>query len=695
MDRYSPIRRLGQGGFGAVYLVRDIRLDRELALKLLHAPENEEVRTRFLREGKAMAALKHPGIVELFDFGVEGEVPYMAMALVEGASLQRPPRNLDVVAAMMQAAEALQAAHDSGILHRDVKPENLLWDGERVLLTDFGLSHDVDATRLTRVGASVGTLPYMSPEVLRGGEPVAATDWWAWGVTLYHLLERHLPWQEDVILAALRERRRFELPPFERADPDGPGARLVEACLRWDPEDRPRGVSDLRRIADEAVHGSGAGRAGATSSRATGEPGRRRRRGAMVLAFALGLGLAWWNRGPARAPPSSLATATPTAGAPATTAWPAESTEELAAETQELVRIQEKGGSSRPFPVFPQTTQAWLRRAPTMAEVLERLVSPGVAEGLDEATRVRLRAIDREYIRHGSLALLGTLAEPAGAGGWVAEALRARAAAERESARLFASLIGEGDGAPPPPALRLRYSLKRPKSLLDAVEHLEDHPLDLQDAQAWLGEGARETHRMVVAAMRAIARGTEEPSELARGARRGLEEQRSFLFTPLCRLPLEVFLGVHPRGEAGWALAAGAVRRRIGVAVELDLGPSLLEGPAWVYRGARHEGHLAAVEEDLLEALDDIADEARRRKDGRTAAAFASVTPILREAQDQRLAQEILGSLVRALARDPDAARPELIREVLELADFGRYLDREGWADEALEAAAVLQFHTR
>ncbi|MEM8712516.1 MAG: serine/threonine-protein kinase [Planctomycetota bacterium] len=195
---------VGQGGMGAVYHARQRRLGREVALKILRPEAKEDPRfgERFLREARALARLSHPNIVGVYDFGLDGEFAWLTMEYVDGSDLRQvltagalPPA--DAFALVPQICEALQYAHDQGVVHRDIKPENILLDERgRVHIADFGLALVVDDgdRRLTQPRDVFGTPHYMAPEQLTGARDVDhRADIYALGAVLYELLTGELP----------------------------------------------------------------------------------------------------------------------------------------------------------------------------------------------------------------------------------------------------------------------------------------------------------------------------------------------------------------------------------------------------------------------------------------------------------------------------------------------------------------------
>jgi signal transduction histidine kinase/DNA-binding response OmpR family regulator len=265
LGRYRVVDRLGAGGMGEVYRARDTRLDRDVAIKFLspHLAKDEAALRRFEREARAVAALKHPNIVVLHAFEREGDRPFIVMELIDGQTLDTalPPSGMDVsrvVETGVAIADALEAAHASGIAHRDLKLANVMLgrDG-RVRVLDFGLARRIDgrAARLsdpetvTDGGLVMGTVGYTAPEVLQGVEPDARADLFSFGVMLYELATGRRPFAGaspgDVVAAILRD----VPPPLTEARPDTPPAlaRLVARCLEKDPSRRHADTRDLLR----------------------------------------------------------------------------------------------------------------------------------------------------------------------------------------------------------------------------------------------------------------------------------------------------------------------------------------------------------------------------------------------------------------------------------------------------------------
>ena len=210
-DRYHLIRPLGRGGMGVVWQAHDGLLDRGVAVKEIYlptataGPDNpaNSFALRGVREAQAAAQLRHPGIITVHDVVIDDGRPWIVMELVDGRSLAQavaadgalPEQRAALIG--LQVLDALWAAHRHGILHRDVKPANILLDGDRVVLTDFGIAAIDGATALTATGQMVGSPAYLAPERINGRPATTATDLWALGVTLYATVAGRTPFQRD------------------------------------------------------------------------------------------------------------------------------------------------------------------------------------------------------------------------------------------------------------------------------------------------------------------------------------------------------------------------------------------------------------------------------------------------------------------------------------------------------------------
>ncbi|MDQ2760287.1 MAG: protein kinase, partial [Actinomycetota bacterium] len=288
VDRYRVERRLGVGGMSTVQLAFDQRLERYVAIKLLaeHLADDPAFVSRFRREALSAARLVHPNIVQVFDFGFdEGHHQhFIVMEHVPGhscAELLRDRGHLDVAQAMeivTQACRGLDYAHRNGVVHRDVKPGNLLLsDAEVVKLADFGIARATDQSSITQVGSVLGTAAYLSPEQARGEEAGPRADLYSLGVVSYQLLCGRLPY-EATSLSELALKQQRELPAaLDELNPSVPPelAAAIATALAIDQRERPADAAVLA----ETLRGAADGRAPAHSGAATAAPSARARSG--------------------------------------------------------------------------------------------------------------------------------------------------------------------------------------------------------------------------------------------------------------------------------------------------------------------------------------------------------------------------------------------------------------------------------
>jgi eukaryotic-like serine/threonine-protein kinase len=266
--RYEVRTLLGRGGMATVYLAHDRELDRPVALKVLHrsGAADDEFAHRFRREAQTAARLAHPNVVQIFDTGEEDGDQFIVMEYVEGegldAVLAREGR-LDPARALglgEQACAGLAYAHDQGVVHRDVKPANLLLRADGVLkVTDFGIAQAADATALTQAGTLLGTASYVAPEQARGAKVGPAADVFSLGVVLYELLTGKLPWRIESLadlpnVGAKPARPIRELAPEVSPAVEGAVMRSLETDPRRRPADCGELLSELR-TGDEALLG--------------------------------------------------------------------------------------------------------------------------------------------------------------------------------------------------------------------------------------------------------------------------------------------------------------------------------------------------------------------------------------------------------------------------------------------------------
>jgi serine/threonine-protein kinase len=261
--RYRLDRSLGNGGMGEVFVATDTVLDRRVALKRLPIAltEDEAARARFLREARALARISSPNVVAVFDAGDETE-PYLVMELIEGTTLSnvlrttgrlRPERARAIGAGI---AAGLAAAHDQGVIHRDVKPSNIfLTATDQPKVGDFGIARlERGDMTLTMTGQAFGSAAYVSPEQATGGRVDARSDLYSLGCVLYEMLAGRRPFEGDEPVALTYQHVHTEPTPLDALDigiaPEL--ASLVDALLRKDPADRPQTADEVRAALDAA-----------------------------------------------------------------------------------------------------------------------------------------------------------------------------------------------------------------------------------------------------------------------------------------------------------------------------------------------------------------------------------------------------------------------------------------------------------
>jgi len=269
ISHYRIIEKLGEGGMGVVYRAEDTKLKRTVALKFLpkgleaHEPE----RARFLQEAQATSALNHPNICAIHSLGEHEGQQFIDMEFVDGVTLRNKivgaihesplPVN-DVITYTIQIGEALQEAHSHGIVHRDVKPENIMVNTKnQVKVMDFGLAKLKGSMKLTRTSSTVGTLAYMAPEQIQGSEVDARGDIFSFGIVLYEMLTGHLPFRGEHEAAMMYSIVNESPEPIQKYRPDLSSELLhiLNRALEKDPEERYQTVHDmvidLRRVKKE------------------------------------------------------------------------------------------------------------------------------------------------------------------------------------------------------------------------------------------------------------------------------------------------------------------------------------------------------------------------------------------------------------------------------------------------------------
>ncbi|MCX6636254.1 MAG: protein kinase [Acidobacteria bacterium] len=312
ISHYRILEKLGEGGMGVVYKAEDTKLNRTVALKFVppDAAGDPELRTRFLQEARAAAALSHPNVCTVYE--IDEECGFLAMEFVEGETVQarvrrRPlpiPEALDIA---MQAAQGLQAAHERGVVHRDIKGANLMVTPQgTVKIMDFGLARLTGRTRVTKVGTAVGTPAYMSPEQAQGKAVDRRTDLWSLGVVLYEMVAGQVPFRGESEAAVAHSILHEDPEPVSalRAGLPLELDRVIGKTLAKDPGERYQHAEDLlvdlRTLRGRLQLESKAQRLAATAAR---------RRGMLAAALAglivgvAGVGLWNWRQTRSAAPP--------------------------------------------------------------------------------------------------------------------------------------------------------------------------------------------------------------------------------------------------------------------------------------------------------------------------------------------------------------------------------------------------------
>jgi len=248
---YKILEKLGESGMGVVYKAEDTKLRRIVSLKFL-APQidsNEEERARFLQEARAVASLDHPNVCAIYEVGDANGQPYLAMAYIEGETLAQkiglgPLPASRVIDFAAQIAEGLAEAHDTGIIHRDIKSANVMVTPKgQAKIMDFGVAEFVGSD--ARAGEVVGTASYMSPEQATGETVDVRTDIWSFGVVVHEMLCGRLPLQGDYEAAVLYSILNEKAPEIDNVDVPPALLEIISKCLRKEPEKRFRNGAEL------------------------------------------------------------------------------------------------------------------------------------------------------------------------------------------------------------------------------------------------------------------------------------------------------------------------------------------------------------------------------------------------------------------------------------------------------------------
>jgi serine/threonine protein kinase/tetratricopeptide (TPR) repeat protein len=265
ISHYKILEKLGEGGMGVVYKAHDTKLDRFVAIKFLphHLTANEAEKARFLQEAKAASALNHANVCTIYDIKEENSQQFIVMEFVDGTTIKQklPIQKLqDALTYALQIAEALQEAHSKGIVHRDIKSENIMVNSKnQIKVMDFGLAKLKGSLKLTKTSSTAGTLAYMAPEQIQGGEVDARSDIFSFGIVLFEMLAGKLPFRGEHEAAMMYSIVNEEPEPIQKYLPDVSSTlvhilnRLLEKTL----EDRYQSMADavieLRRVQKQSA----------------------------------------------------------------------------------------------------------------------------------------------------------------------------------------------------------------------------------------------------------------------------------------------------------------------------------------------------------------------------------------------------------------------------------------------------------
>jgi eukaryotic-like serine/threonine-protein kinase len=277
--RYKLAAKLGSGGMSTVYLARDATLDRDVAVKVMHREMSEQPDQleRFRQEARAVAKLSHPNVVAVIDAGEDGGYPYIVFEYVEGETLKQRVARVgaldpqEALAYAIEIARGLTVAHARKMVHRDIKPQNVLIDAEgRAKLTDFGISRQLEQDGMTATGRVLGTTDYVAPEQAMGRGADQRSDVYSLGVVLYEMLIGQVPFHADSQVGVAMKHVNEELPDVQQRRPEisAATALVVERATAKDPSNRYQDVGEMIDDLSTALEVEAA-RAGSTTGEAT------------------------------------------------------------------------------------------------------------------------------------------------------------------------------------------------------------------------------------------------------------------------------------------------------------------------------------------------------------------------------------------------------------------------------------------
>lgn len=261
-DRYEIIKSIGEGGMANVYLAQDTVLDRKVAIKVLRGDlaDNEKFIRRFQREAKSVSDLSHPNIVEVYDVGEEEGQHYIVMEYIDGKTLKQLLQKRgtltvpEVVDIMTQLTDGMAAAHDAYIIHRDIKPQNIMiLDNGMIKITDFGIATSMNATQLTQTNSVMGSVHYLPPEQAAGQTATIKSDIYSLGILMYELLTGSVPFKGDNAVEIALKQMKERIPSVRKQNPLIPQSieNIIIKATAKNPKNR---YDNVREMHDDIVH---------------------------------------------------------------------------------------------------------------------------------------------------------------------------------------------------------------------------------------------------------------------------------------------------------------------------------------------------------------------------------------------------------------------------------------------------------
>ena len=256
-DRYQIIRSIGEGGMANVYLAHDTILDRNVAVKILRGDlaQDEKFVKKFQREANAAATIIHPNVVEMYDVGKDDENYFIVMEYIDGQTLKNLIKKRgaltlpEVIDIMLQLTSAIECAHDKYIIHRDIKPQNILMlDDGTIKVTDFGIATAINAQELTQTNSVMGSVHYLPPEMANGSGSTIRSDIYSMGILMFELLTGKVPFKGDNAVEVAIKQLKEPIPSVTKINPEIPQSveNIILACCAKNPKNRYKNVTEMR-----------------------------------------------------------------------------------------------------------------------------------------------------------------------------------------------------------------------------------------------------------------------------------------------------------------------------------------------------------------------------------------------------------------------------------------------------------------